>query len=206
MIRVITAYNGPHEKFLDDCKNSVDWYSVIRPDLVHEIQFDWGKGQAWAIRKLLSRVNDYDIVCIMDADDMATTKMFSNIQLLDKYDLVYGDVINVDQQGNRTYYKAQPLDLKIFKKNNIIPVSGVVAKGWLLKREEYPDLFHGKDHLFWWKLLKHSDKFHYEPGVVAIRRTWTSYKRCDIPVYRKLRRLYYEFKLHQLIKKEYETA
>ena len=205
MIRVITPYNKPHEKYFTSCEASVIQTSY-KLDVFHDIQFDWGKGQAWAIRKLLSRVNDNDIVCILDADDMAKSKMFKNIELLKDYDLVYGDVINMDKNGNGNVYEAQPMDLEVFKKKNIIPVSGVVAKGWLLKSEEYPDLFHGKDWLFFHRLLKHSDKFHYEPGVVAIRRTWTSYKRCDIPVYRKLRRLYYNEQVKRLIRKEYETA
>ena len=205
MIRVITPYNKPHQQFLDSCEVSVIQASY-KLDVRHEIQFDWGKGQAWAIRRLLSRVNDDDIVCILDADDMAKSKMFKNIELLKDYDLVYGDVINMDKNGNGNVYEAQPMDLEVFKKKNIIPVSGVVAKGWLLKSEEYPDLFHGKDWLFFHRLLKHSDKFHYEPGVVAIRRTWTSYKRCDIPVYRKFRRLYYNEQVKRLIRKEYETA
>ena len=205
MIRVITPYNKPHEKYLTSCEASVIQASY-KLDVFHDIQYDWGKGQAWAIRRLLSRVNDDDIVCILDADDMAKSKMFKNIELLKVYDLVYGDVINMDKNGNGNVYEAQPMDLEVFKKKNIIPVSGVVAKGWLLKSEEYPDLFHGKDWLFFHRLLKHSDKFHYEPGVVAIRRTWTSYKRCDIPVYRKFRRLYYNEQVKRLIRKEYETA
>ncbi len=206
MIRIITPYNEPHAKFLSVCHSSVDRSFGTSSIAVHEAQFDNWKGQAWAMRKLLERVKDDDIVGILDADDMATPQMANNVKLLGEYDLVYGDVMNLDEKGHGKLYEAQPMDLEVFKKRNIIPVSGVVAKGWLLKSEEYPDLFHGKDWLWWWRLLKYSEKFHYEPGVVAVRRTWTSYKRCDIPVYRKLRRLYYNEQVKRLIRKEHATT
>ena len=83
MIRVITAYHKPHEKYLASCLASVIQASY-KLDVFHDIQFDEGLGQAWAIRKLLSRVNDNDIVCILDADDMAKRQMFRNIELFKK--------------------------------------------------------------------------------------------------------------------------
>jgi hypothetical protein len=194
-MKVITAYNKQHEQYLESCQRSVR--------CKHDIQFDWGHGKAWAMNRLLERVDVNGTIVVLDADDTLNWNIIErNIALLDKYDVVYGDVVNFSMDGKEIYH-SMPFCPKTFKKKNFIPFSGTVINGWLAKFEPYPDIFHGNDWLWWHLLLQHSSRFHYEPGIVANRRTWTSYKRCNLPVLRKIKRKYYDFKVRQKINEIY---
>jgi len=201
MIIIITPYNDAHSIYLTDCINSVR--QNFNEDVVHDIQYDEGRGQAWAINKLLSRVNDKDIVGLLDADDMATPNMSLNVKFLDYYDVVYGDCMNMTSEDGGIIQRSQPMNFELFKKKNIIPASGTLIRGRIAKKGVYPDIFHGKDWHFWWSLTPYTKEFLYVEGITSQRRTWTSYKRCDIPVYRKLKRLYYDHQVKKLNRKYY---
>jgi len=201
MIKILTVYNDAHEKYLDTCISSVQ--NVFGTEAEHLIQYDWGKGQAWAVNQLLYGILDCDIIGFLDADDMACSAMKENVKHIGEYYVVYGDVRNYFNENSYSTYISQPMDFELFKKRNIIPVSGTLVFGEIAKLGVYANIFHGKDWHFWWSLVPHTKRFLYVPGVVAERRTWTSYKKCDIPVYRKLRRLYYNNKVKKLNSKYY---
>lgn len=194
MLRILTCCGIKHEKYLDSCKDSVK--QIPHP---HEHLVATGdETKAVLMNRLLKQVNDDDIVIVLDADDVFIGNPSKSIRKLDTRDLVYRDVVNMDEDGSEVYVKSRPFDKELFKKKNFIPYSGVAMKGWLAKSEPYPDLVHGNDWNFWWSLRQHSTDWTYVQGTFVRRRTWTSHKRCDIPVYRKLRRLWREY----LVKKE----
>lgn len=201
MIRILTAYHKPHEKYLDGCIESVK--KSFNGCAVHDVQYDWGRGKAWAMNTMFSRVKEDDIVGFLDADDFARPEMMWNLPEMILSDVVYGDVMNCDKNHSHEVFKSQEFDKDAFKERNFIPYSGTLVNGWLLKKVSYPDLYHGNDWNFWWSLTQYTDKFHYTGCTVAKRRTWTSYKRCNIPVYRKIKRLYYQWRVKQENKKYY---
>ena len=192
MIKILTACGIKHERYLESCINSV---KDMDCEHIYEVADDT---KAVIMNRLLKRVNNDDIVGVLDADDIAVYNWL-NVDFRN-YDLVYGNVLNKNENGTMILREGGVFDKELFKTTNLIPYSGTLLKGWLAKSEPYPDIPHGNDWLWWHRLLKHSDKFLYVPRICAIRRTWTSHKRCDIPVYRKVRRLYREYKVKEMIK------
>jgi glycosyltransferase involved in cell wall biosynthesis len=197
-MKVLTAYNKQHEQFLQDCSAS------IPTGAEHLVQFDEGKGKAWAMNQLLKRVDDNDIVVFCDADDMLMPLQESKFLLL-RYDLVYGNAYEMDQLGNVTLRRSQPFDLELFKKQNFIPYSGVMTWGWLAKKVAYPDYFPVEDWIWWHQLYQHSGKFGYSGCVHSKRRVWTSNVARNVPVYSKITRLIRNYKAKQIIKSIYES-
>ena len=197
MIKILTACGNYHKPYLKSCSDSL---KNIRFDHRHFVAVgDYPKHVH--MDELSKHVSDNDIVIVLDADDLIINDIDESLRAMNGNDLVYRDVINENEDGSRETYVSQPFDMEDFRRINFIPYSGTMIKGWLFKKEVYPDLFHGNDWNFWWKLLQHTDKFKYVSGAIVKRRAWTSYKRCDIPVYRKLRRLYYQYQ----VKKQNET-
>ena len=195
-IKILTAVGLKHTEFISDCvKSTIDFAEHL-----YEIDHK-GEGKAAIMDRLLRKVNKYDIVGMLDADDMATPEMFSQhrIDLLNRYDVVYGDLHNVDENGTVTVYSGQPFNRRELYRQNIIPFSGVLMNGWLAKREKYPTQRHVGDWLYWNSLIKHSVKFRYEPGIVAQRRTYTSYYGGGVPGLRKVKRLLRDYKARQII-------
>lgn len=194
MIKILTACGIKHIDYLKTCLRSTESMDC---EHIYEVA---DESKAAIMNRLLKRVKDTDIVGVLDADDMAVRDWLNAANNLNKYDLIYGDVINNDKNGAVNRVNGKRFNAEQFKTVNLIPYSGVLLRGWLAKSEPYPDISHGNDWLWWHRLLKHSDKFIYVPRICAVRRTWTSHKRCDIPVYRKVKRLYLEHKVKQLIK------
>ena len=172
---VLTAYGDKHKDLLDRCKKS------LPDDVIHSTQFDWGNGKAWAMNNLIKNLNDDDIVFLIDADDMAYPEWFEadRLALLKDYDLVYGDCLNAtaitDQDVFGKYFWSRPFWTELLKRENYIPYSTVIVKGWLLKKVGYDDTPHVGDWMTWHKMLQHTNKFVYYPGVCCIRDTSTSY-------------------------------
>lgn len=194
MIKVLTACTEKHLPYLDECKQSVARSRVAHTHIVSV----GNESKATHMNRMLKSVSNDDIVAVMDADDKARPDWLENASFLGGFDLVYGDVVNNTHDSHETIF-SMPFDKGVFKRKNFIPYSGVILKGWLAKSEPYPEIVHGNDWLWWWRLLQHSDRFLYVPQVFCIRKTWTSHKRCNIPVYRKIRRLYRDYKVKQKI-------
>lgn len=188
MLKILTACSAEHEQYLQSCKDSVaslKWQ--------HEHLVSIGDSPKHVhMNRLLKEVNNDDIVLMLDADDLIIGDINESLRAIKHSDLVYRDVLNENEDGSLETYHSQPFDMEVFRHINFIPYSGTMLKGWLAKKADYPDLFHGNDWNYWWALLQYSDKFYHLKGTFVKRRAWTSYKRCDIPVYRKLRRLYYQ--------------
>ena len=198
-IKILTACGLKHTEYLSECIQSTMNFA----EHLYEID-NKQEGKAAIMDRLLRKVGNYDIVGVLDADDIATPEMFSEhrLNLLNRYDVVYGDIQNVDEQGNKSLHPGRPFDRSQLYRINIIPFSGVLINGWLAKLERYPIQKHVGDWLYWNALLKHSVKFRYEPGIVSIRKTWTSYYGgSKIPVYRKVKRLLRDHNARQIIKK-----
>jgi len=194
MIKVLTACGNRHKEFIDSClssTNNMDCVHILSID-----EFDEGKGVV--MNRMLSGVKDDDIVALLDADDTACEGWLDNVKYLKDYDLVYGNTLNYSPT-TRELYRSRDFDKELFLKYNFIPYSGVIMKGWLAKQAPYPNIVHGADYYWWHLLLQYSDKFKYVDKIFCTRRTHTSYRSCNIPVYRKLRRLYREYKLHKMI-------
>jgi len=195
-IKVLTACGLKHEKYLDSCKESVAANSVPHEHLV--AIGDSMKGTM--MNRLLKEVDDNDIVCLLDADDLADPNWLDNAKYLDHYDLIYGDTWNINKDGSGERYVSKEFNWEEFQHKNFIPYSGVMLVGWLAKEVPYPNLVHAADWYYWHQLLQHSVHFGYIDKVFTTRRMWTGYRRSNIPVYRKLRRLYREYKVKKLIK------
>jgi len=194
-VKILTACSIEHKKYLKSCLRSTH-----NQNCIHYYEIDKRReGKGVLMNRLLESVNDNDIVGVLDADDMAAPNWIERIGLMKTFDLVYGDTMNIKANDDGQRYVSRDFDKELFRKINFIPYSGTLIKGWLAKSVEYPNLVHAADWLYWHRLLQHSDSFHYAPGIVSIRRTWTSHRKCNIPVYRKIRRLYRDYKVKQLI-------
>ena len=182
-MKVLTAFDHRHIKYLHTCINSTG--------CTHLIRFDEGKGKAYAMNDLLKQVHDNDWVAVLDADDIALPAMFDKTDA----DVIYGDYIELET-GKKVISK--PFDFDGFKEQNFIPYSGTLIRGKFAKTQ-YPDIWHGNDWLWWWRMIHAGAKFEYLPGARSIRRIRTSYKRCRIPVYRKWKRLQNDKKVKKQI-------
>lgn len=198
-MKVLTAYNEQHEKFLWECTQSV-------PDgFEHVIQYDEGRGKAWAMNQMLQGIADDDVIVVCDADDRLMPIIEDLVWMLDRHDLVYGDVYEEDESGNVKIYRSRSFDINVFKTQNFIPFSGVMMWGWFAKKVTYPDCFPVEDWIWWHRLYQHSQNFGYSNFVHATRRVWTSNVARNIPVYSKIRRLMRNYKAKQVIKSIYES-
>lgn len=184
-IKVLTACGIKHEQYLDSCRDSV---KMLGKGVEHIVKFGDSPKHV-LMNQALKEVNDEDIVIFLDADDYLNWGVEDSVEALEKYDLVYRDVENRDQHGEIKTYVSQPFDYDTFKKKNFIPFSGVMAKGWLVTKEDYPDNFPTEDWTYWHKLYKHSQRFGYVEGAFVTRRTWTSHVLRGIPIYSKIRRI-----------------
>lgn len=198
-MKVLTAYNKKHEYFLSYCKDSVP------KGVEHLVQFDEGNGKAWAMNKLLKKVSDNDVVVVCDADDMLSPQIQKIEWMMSDYDLVYGDVYELSESGEKSLRKSKSFDINLFKKENLIPFSGVMLWGWLAKRHLYPDCFPVEDWVWWHELYQHSQRFGYSGYVHATRRVWTSNVARNIPVYSKINRHIRNYKAKRIIKSIYES-
>lgn len=194
---VVTAYGDKHRYLLDRCKAS------LPTGIIHDTQFDWWNGKAWAMNKILHRLNDTDIVFMLDADDVASEDWFSQdrLRLLNEFDLIYGDCYLTDG-FNKTMFKSRPFDVELLKCENYIPYSTVITKGWVLKKVGYDETEHVGDWLTWHKILQFTDKFVYCPGICCVRDVSTSYfdtgNKYSVWLKRKIRNYYAKRKIKEI--------
>lgn len=195
MIRVLTAYNDRHAKYIEGCRQSV---KAVFDDCVHHVQYDNNKGKAWAMNQMLTCVEDDDVVIVLDADDTLFGDVALAVASMREHDVIYGNVF--EQRGLMVSLReSREFDYSLFKKKNFIPYSGTLVSGWIARRVKYPDIYHGNDWLWWHRIYQISDRFKYSGLIHCTRSIGTSYKDCKIPVYRKLKRLYYERQVKKLI-------
>ena len=178
---VLTVAGEKHWEFEKRCN--------VPKDIQHWFIKDNGSGKHHWLNTAISCFKDNAIVALLDADDIATPEMFNpkRLKYLEEYDLIYGDY---ERFGAKTgVYKSREFDRELFKSENFIPYSTIITKAWLLKKELYPDEGKCSDWIYLHKLLKHTDKFKYVPGIVCKYDTSNSYFTSNIPVWRKIKRL-----------------
>lgn len=196
-VKIITACGIKHKQYMESCLKS-----TARLDCEHLYLIrDWSKHEQ--INELLKQVDDDDIVGLLDADDLAAPDWLNHVKLLDIYDLVYGDTLNIDKNYDTVLHKSLRFNPETIRKKCLIQYSGVLLNGWLAKSEAYPNFFGGEDWLWWSRLLRRSNKFHYTGEVHAFRRNYTSHIRRNIPIYSKFNRLYRDFKVRKIIRNEF---
>lgn len=189
---VLTVAGEKHWEFYNRCNVPIEMHLFIN---------DAGLGKHFWLNEAFHAFNDDTIVALLDADDIATPEMFNpeRLKYLEEYDLIYGDY---ERFGAKTgVYKSREFDKELFKSENFIPYSTVITKAWLLKKELYPDEGKCSDWIYWHKLLKHTDKFKYVPGIVCKYDTSNSYFTSNIPVWRKIKRLTENWIAKQKIKR-----
>lgn len=199
MLKIITVSSPDHIKFIDSCKykvkNAADYANI---DYEHLIKIDYLKeGQSVFRNILLKQINDNDIICFMDADDYPSHFLFKNIKYLQTYDIIYGNYKFIESQE---IIKSNIFNKELFLKKNFIPFSGSLVRGNVAKQAIFNNIKHGNDWHYWHQLVVKGFKFKYINEIFSHRRELTSYKRSNIPVYRKLRRLYRNYKVKQMIK------
>jgi len=193
MIRVLTVCGEKHAHLIERCTNSVP------RGIAHDILYDYdNKGKHVYMNIFADMVDNDDICYLIDADDWYRPNAFfpARIELMDKYDFVYGDYIDT----NNSVYKSRTFDPELLKKICYIPYSSVMVKGWLLK-VGYDDTKHTGDWITWNKMLVLTDNFHYEPGIVCVRDVSTSYFDDHRPVIGKIKRLLRNYNAKQKINK-----
>ena len=190
MLYIVTACALDHVKYLPDCNNSVMTLMKMLPfDVDYTVKIDeFGRGSAHIINEVISRVGNDDMFMILDADDFMLPNIVNLFHYIEDYDVVYGDRISI---GKKTVVERAPeFNRKLLRKQNIIPGGCTLMRGSVLRK--WPDIPHGQDWVFWRSI---NARFKHVPVMVWVRRSDTSTKASKIPVYRKLRRLYRNYKL-----------
>lgn len=190
---VLTACSNEHKPYLWQLR-----HMLKRMGVEHRVYVDeQRRGKPYCMNMLLNDLHKGEVIGFMDADDMPAEGWVTIEEKVryEKNKIYYGDWQAVE---NARYYRMQKWDWDSYKRSNYIPFSGVVMRSDNLV--EYPDIWHGNDWLFWWRLILNGHQPEYTGRLHAYRRTTTGYKRNNIPVYRKLKRLYYEKKIKKAIR------
>ena len=208
-IDVITICSPAHEKFLKQLVAQVQLCSAMTAfDVSHKVLHDenW-QGQSMFRNQLIQNSNS-DLIAFMDADDLPETNWLTKMvpeMFFHGYDVVYCDYRMEYKDGSKKNIYTQPFDEARFRKVNFIPFSGSIIRTKIAQQCEFPDQPHGNDWLFWWCVYKCTKRFGYVSGLYVTRREWSSYKRSNVPVYRKLRRLWRDWKVRNQIKRVCDT-
>ena len=197
-LKIITACCEDHKRFLPELSKKIK-ISCGNAGVDYDHLIDTGRGfPSEARNRLLEQVNDDDYVAFLDADDYPLWNWAEMIcRHLKVFNVVYGDYII--KETKKIYY-SQEFDYDEFLKNNFIPLSTVAMEGNIAKQVRFRPIYYGEDWVFLHEVYKVTQDFFYIPLACIVRRVDTSINKSNIPVYRKLRRLYRKYKVKQIIK------
>lgn len=148
--------------------------------------------------KLLDWIKDEDYVAFMDSDDYPLKPWAKEIYSCLKYhDVVYGDYI---EHETGKIHKSRVFDYELFLKQDFIPFSTVAMRGYIANKIRFKPIQKAEDWVFLHETYKITKDFFYLAEPLVVRRTKTSINRSYIPIYRKLKRLYKDYKARQIIK------
>ena len=97
-----------------------------------------------------------DFIAIQDADDASMNYRFGVCEKYMKdYDLIYGDMINVDRKGHFTYIEAHDFTEKVLSKISLAVSSSIMVKTEIAKQVPFREgIGYGDDRIWTLDLLK----------------------------------------------------
>jgi glycosyltransferase involved in cell wall biosynthesis len=187
-ITAVITYSPKHIKLVNRAIASIK-------DQVHRISVVYDhpkKGQAYRLNQLIYHAKT-DWICFQDADDIS----FGNRIEIVKPAMPYSDLIYTDTQ----LFKSQPFDLKKFKRKHFIPFPTILVRTKIAKKIPFPNIGKGNDYVWLRRVYKEYSRFIYIPVItVWYNPSSSNYSNYgNIPVIRKLKRLWFYHKLEKLI-------
>ena len=197
-ITVLIPHNQKHIKYITSAVNSVP--DNVKVQVIYDAH---GEGKWKILNRVILNI-DSEWIALLDADDIYTINRFG---LVEKYmvnsDLIYTDCIGKNKHGILNYCQSRNFNINEFKKVNFIPFSTVMVRTEIAKSIPFIDhlgvKFRALDYVWLYKVNKFYKRFTYVPGATVIRRTDTSNFQSNIPIWRKLHRLYYKYKTRKMI-------
>ena len=139
---IIIANNDPH--YL------TDWW-----EFTLGIKGVYKKTKASSMNAAIQMATD-DYIAFQDADDVSMNYRFESCKkYMKNYDLIYGDMINVDRKGHFTYIRAHDFSLKVLSKLSLAVFGSIIVKTEIAKQVPFREgIGYGDDRIWTLDLLK----------------------------------------------------